>query len=152
MRRAPSVITQLTSSLHQDGKGPPAPPAFKSRVEALALAAVRNTFDTVIDQWLRGGIPIHDAEHPSEVSSAATKEAVPAADPHFVNPWETITSEAKPKQSEHIPGENAAFDHLAPLVTEGTKTLTGIEEPSGLDWLSMVANMDTSWDDYVIAV
>jgi hypothetical protein len=116
------------------------------------LAAVRDTFDTVIDQWLRVGIPVHDAERSGEVSATATKEAVPAADPHFVNPWETITSEAKPNQSEHIPGENAAFDHWAPLVTEGTKTLTGIEEPSGLDWLSMVAHINSSFDDSVIAV
>jgi len=152
MRKAPSVIAQLTLSLHHDGKGPPAPPAFKSRLEALALAAVRNTFDTVIDQWLRGGIAVHDAEHPGEASSTTTKEVVPAADAHFVNPWETITSEAKPKPSEHFPGENTAFDHLALLLTEGTKPLAGTDDPSGLDWLSMVASMDNSFEDCVIAV
>ena len=153
MRKAPSVISQLTSSTKYDAKGPPTLPTHVARLEALALAAVKNTFDTVIDQWLRGNIPVHSTERPDEASFDAAKDTVPTTGPgpQFVNPWETTTErDAKPKQNQSTPSENAILDHGATLMIEGTKTLAGVDEPSGLDWLSMVANMDTTWDDYLM--
>lgn len=47
--------------------------------------------------------------------------------------------------------EGGAFDHVLPSIVEGTKSWSVLEEPSRLDWLSMVADKGAnSWDEFLI--
>lgn len=153
MREAPTLITKHTSSMYQNAKGGPAPPAYKTHVEALALAVVKSSFDTVIDRWLRGGIPAATSDSATSVTpdhSEAIKEASPppVTQPQFIDPKCTSTkAESAARQEQQEVGEHATFDHLSPLLGEGPKTFASVEMPSGLDWLSMVANMDWPWDE-----
>ena len=171
MREAPARIEHLASTLQRESAHIPVQSAYKKRLGAFAFAAVQDVFDAVIDQWLRGGIRATEIEPP--------KHHDPAPQPNNPSPPESdiVIDDSAPTLVEHFlsiapsksscrpdptatlgqvevrNGASGALDHVLPSVMEGTKAWTGIEEPSGLDWLSMVANMDsTSWDDYLMTV
>ncbi|KAK7182742.1 hypothetical protein DPSP01_013925 [Paraphaeosphaeria sporulosa] len=137
-REAPTRIAQLASALKHDERFAPIPPEYKLRIEVFALAAVKDVLDAVVDKWLRGGVseqtnpptPVHTLDPPSPSLSCITMNQSPS------NTRQSSSGD-----------EGGAFDILPSLV-EGTKSWSSPEEPSRLDWLSMVADLDArSWDD-----
>jgi hypothetical protein len=154
VREAPTRIAQLASALRQDARYPNLSLDYKLQIEAFAFAAVKDVFDAVVDQWLRGDIQIEDSER--------TNPTTPFHPPCPTSPLpSSFTTNISPFDARHarsegealavqIQIEGAAFDHVLPSIVEGTKTWSGVDEPSRLDWLSLVANMDSkSWDEYL---
>jgi hypothetical protein len=154
VREAPRRIAKLASARRQDARYPYLPPEYKLQTEAFAFAAVKDVLDAVVDQWLCGGVLTGDSERTNPTTP------VHLLDPTSPSPSSFATSksifEARHISSEEdasavqIPSEAAAFDHVLPSIVEGTKPCSAADEPSRLDWLSMVADMDSkSWDEYL---
>ncbi|KAJ4360755.1 uncharacterized protein N0V89_001322 [Didymosphaeria variabile] len=152
---APIRINQLTSALHHEGKLPPVPPEY---LEAFAFAAAKDVFDTVIGQHLRSSVaaknsrqtnPVHPSDSTSPAPSSVTLKRSPSATK--AKPFVLGETSFRVETSiERSVGEAGPLDHLLPSIVEGTKAWTGLEEPSRLDLLSMVADMDSrSWDEHL---
>ncbi|KAF2449872.1 hypothetical protein P171DRAFT_480930 [Karstenula rhodostoma CBS 690.94] len=145
VREAPIRIAQLASALQHDRRFPPLPPKYKLRIEAFAFAAVKDAFDAVVDQWLRGDVSAVESEKttlttplpPLHSKSSSSTSATIGKSPF--DTWQTGSE-----------GEGGKLDHGLPSIVEGPKLWTGLEEPSRLDWLSMVADMGAnSWAEFL---
>lgn len=162
MREAPGRIAKLTSAFQYDSKPPLASSKYKSRIEAFALAAVKETLDAVINQWLRGDTSASGKEHAISTTLVTRPEIVVSptlpniavaispststTNPLFIDPKKTTCK--FDSLAGHAAGNGGTFDHILSSSAEGTKAWTGGEGPSGLDWLSMVADMNSkSWDE-----